>query len=70
MSARSGVDMSTTAVSERLKTMSRMSDLRTDNRLDTKVDMSPQGITRRLRLQSRLRRLCLTLGKPSEPQRD
>jgi len=38
-----------------------------------KVDMSPEAVTARLKLVSRLRRLCLALGKarpvdhPAEP---
>ncbi len=58
--------MSPEAVTERLREMSRLSDLRTENRLATKVDMSPEGVTRRLRRQSELRRACLVwmkLGK-------
>jgi DNA-binding Lrp family transcriptional regulator len=60
------VDMSPEAVTERLREMSRLSDLRTTGRLATKVDMSPGAVTRRLRRQSELRRTCLTwmkLGK-------
>lgn len=51
----SKVDMSPEAVSERLRAMSRLSDLRPENRLAAKVDMSSAAVSRRLRLQSRLR---------------
>ncbi|MFP3941785.1 MAG: hypothetical protein ACLF0P_15935 [Thermoanaerobaculia bacterium] len=60
------VDMSPEAVTQRLRELSRMSDLRTANRLAAKVDMSPEAVTRRLRRQSELRRTCLAwmeLGK-------
>jgi hypothetical protein len=34
-----------------------------------RVDMSPQGITTRLKRASQLRRLCLSLGKAKEADR-
>ena len=49
------VDMSAEAVTARLRAMSRMSDLRPENRLAAKIDMSSAAVTRRLKLQSRLR---------------
>jgi hypothetical protein len=47
------------AVSERLRALARLSDLRSGRRLATKVDMSPRAVTRRLELMSELRRCCL-----------
>ena len=55
----SRVDMSPEAVTERLRTMSGICDLRPENRLAAKVDMSSAAVTRRLRQQSRLRDVCL-----------
>lgn len=49
-------------VTERLRRMSELSDLTTTRRLATKVDMSPEGIERRLKLQSDLRDYCLRLA--------
>ena len=63
------VDMSPEAVTERLREMSRRSDLRTAYRLVTKVDMSPEAVTRRLRRQSDLRRACLAWMKLGEAGR-
>ncbi|HSL84236.1 MAG TPA: hypothetical protein VLF66_15795 [Thermoanaerobaculia bacterium] len=63
------VDMSPEGVTDRLREMSRQSDLRTAHRLATKVDMSPEAVTRRLRRQSELRRACLIwseLGRAGE----
>lgn len=59
----STVDMSPEAVTERLREVSRLSDLRTSHRLAAKIDMSPAAVTRRLRRQSELRRTCLTWMK-------
>ena len=55
------VDYSPEAVTERLREVERLSDLRTENRLACKVDMSPAGVTRRLRTVSMLRDSCLEL---------
>jgi hypothetical protein len=60
------LDMSPAAVTERLREMSRLSDLRTAHRLAAKVDMSPAAVTRRLRRQSELRRTCLKWMKLGE----
>ncbi len=51
------------AVTARLREMSRRSDLRTRQRLATKVDLSAAGVTRRLRRLSELRDCCLRLGR-------
>ncbi len=65
----SGVDMSASAISARLRQVSREADLRPEQRLVQKVDMSPSALSRRLRRVSELRRLCLKLGqmKPVSP---
>lgn len=60
------VDMSPEAVTERLREMSRHSDLRPENRLAAKVDMSPQAVTRRLKKQAQLREMCLALQRIGE----
>jgi hypothetical protein len=49
-------------VAARLRELSRLADLRVDRRLDLKVDLGPEAVTRRLRRQSALRTLCLRLG--------
>jgi hypothetical protein len=55
--------MSREAVTQRLREMSRRSDLSASRRLATKVDMSPPAVTRRLRVQAALRAACLTWGR-------
>ena len=62
----SRVDYSPAAVTARLKEVSRLSDLRPENRLACKVDMSPAAVTRRLRKVSMLRRSCLALVRIGE----
>ena len=57
------IDMSARAVSERLRAASRQSDLAPDRRLDAKLDLSPAGLTRRLREASDLLALCRSLAK-------
>ena len=61
--------MSAEAVTQRLREMSRRSDLSASRRLATKVDMSPPAVTRRLRVQAALRGACLTWGRrpPGSP---
>lgn len=54
--------MSAAAITQRLRRVAELSDLRTRSRLHPKLDMSPAGITRRLREVEQLRRLCLRLG--------
>jgi hypothetical protein len=61
------VDMSSAAVTERLRSMSALSDLRGDRRLACKIDMSPAAVTRRLRRQSELRDLCLAIARRAGP---
>jgi len=51
------------AVSARLRALGRLSDLRADHRLATKLDMRPCSVTRRLRTLGRLTSLCLRLGR-------
>jgi len=60
------VDYSAKAVTERLQEASRLSDLRAENRLAYKVDMSPAAVTRRLRAVSMLRDDCLKLVRIGE----
>jgi hypothetical protein len=54
-------------VAARLREVGRLSDLRADRRLDTKVDMRPEGVTRRLRTVGRLTALCARLGRHRAP---
>jgi hypothetical protein len=61
------VDMSPAAVTQRLRSMSALSDLHRDRRLACKIDMSPEAVTRRLRRQSQLRDLCLAVARRVEP---
>ncbi len=49
-------------VSARLVEASRLAVFDPSRRLDVKVDMSPEAISRRLRRVSALRDLCLRLG--------
>jgi hypothetical protein len=49
-------------VEGRLRTVSALADLRPEHRLDAKLDMSPAGITARLKTASALRDLCLRLA--------
>ena len=60
------IDMSASAVTARLRRASAASDLRTENRLTYKLDMTPRGITTRLQKVEALRRLCLELRKVGE----
>ncbi len=55
--------MGAAGITSRLARVSAASDLRTSRRLDPKVDMSPEAISRRLRLQSQLRAACLAWGR-------
>jgi hypothetical protein len=57
----SRVAYSPEAVTERLREVGRLSDLRKDRRLAHKVDMSPEAVTHRLRVVSMLRGSCLEL---------
>ena len=55
-------DLSPEAILGRLKQASDLSDLRAERRLDAKLDMSAEGIERRLREVSELLALCESLG--------
>jgi hypothetical protein len=55
------VDVSPSAISERLAAVSRLSDLHAGKRLDAKIDLSPAGISLRLREASELNELCRSL---------
>lgn len=56
------VDLSRRALTERLRAASAASDLAPARRLDAKLDLSPAGITRRLREASDLLRACRQLA--------
>ena len=56
------VDMSPSAIEERILRASALSDLRPETRLDAKLDMSPAGILRRINEASELRALCEQLA--------
>lgn len=56
------LDLSPAAILERLKHASDASDLRAERRLHAKLDMSAEGIARRLREVSELVALCESLG--------
>ena len=60
------VEMSPEAVAARLRRVAELADLRTERRLDTKIDHSPEAVDRRLRTVSALRRLCLDLAARTE----
>ena len=53
--------MDAAAVEARLLEASRASDLSEDKRLDSKIDLSPEGIRRRLLEASELLELCSKL---------
>jgi hypothetical protein len=55
--------MSPGAIAARLRIVAALTDLRTERRLDAKLDMSGPAIMRRLREVEQLRRLCLALGR-------
>lgn len=65
----SGVDMSPGAISRRLAMVGQLSDLDPSRRFESKLDLSSQGITLRLRRVSQMRRLCLALAA-SRPATD
>ena len=55
-------DMSRAAVSARLREVARLSDLRVEHRLATKVDMSPHGVSKRLHTVEQALALCRKLA--------
>lgn len=55
------IDMSASAITERLKTMARMQELQ--GFVKKGVDMSPGAVTQRLQMQSALSSLCQKLGQ-------
>jgi hypothetical protein len=55
--------MSPEAVTQRLREASERSDLTAGRRLATKIDMSAEAVTRRLRIQAALRDACLAWGR-------
>ena len=59
----SSVDMSAAAIEVRIRRASLLSSLRPETRLDAKLDMSPEGVARRIREASELRALCLMLSQ-------
>jgi hypothetical protein len=54
--------MSPAAVAARLREAGRLTDLRADRRLQTKVDMSPRAVSRRLRSVQDALTLCRKLA--------
>ena len=56
-------EMSSAAITRRLREASERSDLTASRRLMTKVDMLSGAVTRRLRTQSALRDACLRWGR-------
>jgi hypothetical protein len=50
------------AVTARLQAASDMADLRPEHRLDAKIDLRSEAVTRRLQLVSELRDLCRALS--------
>jgi len=61
-------DMSPAAVSARLREVARLSDLRAERRLATKVDMRPEAVSARLRQVQQLRALCLSVRATEGPE--
>lgn len=59
----SKTDMSAKAITQRLRTVGRLANLDPNTRFESKIDLTPEGIARRLRRVSELRRLCLSLGR-------
>jgi hypothetical protein len=60
---RAATDMSKAAITERLRLVSALSDLRPERRLEAKLDMSPSAITKRLREASDLLEVCRWLAR-------
>jgi hypothetical protein len=60
---RPGPDMSGAAIAARLREVARLADLRRDQRLHAKVDMSAAGIERRIRTVSQMLALCRRLAR-------
>jgi hypothetical protein len=59
-------DLSASAITARLREVSRATSLASERRLDYKLDLSPTGVTRRLRKVEALRRFCLELARIGE----
>jgi len=57
------VSLDPKAILERLERASELADLRSERRLDAKLDMSAAGIRRRLELVGELNELCAALGR-------
>jgi hypothetical protein len=66
----SRVSMDPEAIYARLKQVSDLADLRPEHRLDSKLDMSPAGVLRRLRIASELRDLCNALARAGRTASD
>ncbi len=62
-----GVNLSPEAVTQRLRAASRQSPLGERPVVSAKAGSSPRSISSRLRLLSRLRDLCLRLGRCGGP---
>jgi len=58
------VDLSSAALEARLREASRLAgSLRPEDRLTTKIDLTGEGVDRRLKEASELLELCRTLGQ-------
>lgn len=69
MTAAHEMSLSAAAVSGRLEEASAASDLSADKRLQSKIDLSPEGVTRRLHEASNLHALCQSLrALPGSPR--
>jgi hypothetical protein len=63
------VDLSPAAIERRLREASRLAgDLRPENRLTTKIDLSAHGVAARLKEASDLLELCRALGRSGAPR--
>ncbi len=59
-----GVDMSASAITQRLRQASAATNLSPKTRLETKINMSAEAILERLREVSELLHVCRTLATP------
>ncbi len=55
--------MTPSSISARLRRVSEMSELLPERRLDAKIDLSPHGVSSRLREVADLLSACLSLAK-------
>ena len=57
------VSMTPSSITARLKKVAELTDLRSELRLDQKLDLSPPAITRRLRQVAALQLACARLAR-------